>query len=78
MVGVKLEWDDVAENAEGKYPRIEGDTFYTKPSTTCEEATLWLFKQLENKLKETKPSEKRIIEEEKKTYKKNPFRRWKI
>ena len=77
LIEVKLEWDDVAENAEGEYPRIEGDTFYTRPSTTCEEATLWLFKQLESKLKETKPSEKRIIEEEKKAYKKNPFKRWK-
>ena len=52
LIEVKLEWDDVAENTEGEYPRIEGDTFYTRPSTTCEEATLWLFKQLEKKLKE--------------------------
>ena len=50
LMGVKLEWDDVAETAEGEYPKIEGDTFYTKPSTTCEEATIWLFKQMEKKL----------------------------
>lgn len=78
LIGVKLEWDDVAETSEGEYPKIEGDTFYTKPSTTCEEATIWLFKQMEKKLKEQPEPDKTIVEENKKTYKKNPFKRWKI
>lgn len=80
LIETKLVWDDVAESAKGEYPRIEGENFLTRPSTTNEEVTIWLFREFEKKLKEEKQKEqpKSTKTHTKKYSKRNPFKNWKI